>query len=96
MFGRSTVDQLVTLEISNCHSFCTFSISEQHALIENNNGSVFITPQGRAKTFLNGNEISERKEMHHHDRLMFGSNNLYVFHHPTDYAANQGVSQMII
>jgi len=61
----------------------------EHALIVNTEGEVTITPVGTAKIFLNGNEILEKKVLHHHDRMLFGSNNLFIFHHPEDYSVQQ-------
>ena len=44
-------------------------IQPQHALIENNkNSKVTLKPCPGAKILLNGNEIKDKKELHHHDR----------------------------
>ena len=77
------------------YSFLPTSIQEEHAVIENKKGKVTLIPKGNSRIVLNGNEISSKKELHHHDRLMFGSSNLYVFHHPKDYAAQQKKGQTV-
>lgn len=44
-------------------------IQPQHALVENSkNNKVTIKPCPGAKILLNGNEIKDKKELHHNDR----------------------------
>ncbi|ELU00840.1 hypothetical protein CAPTEDRAFT_171489 [Capitella teleta] len=65
-------------------------IQPQHAIVENSkNNKVMLKPCPGAKILLNGNEIKDKKELHHHDRILFGSNNLFAFHHPNDQAAQK-------
>ncbi|XP_076810506.1 kinesin-like protein KIF28 isoform X2 [Clavelina lepadiformis] len=64
------------------------NIKKDHAVIENDSNSlIYLTPSGsESKLLINGKEITERIELRHNDRIMFGSNHLYVFHHPQDAA----------
>ncbi|XP_071509131.1 kinesin-like protein KIF28 [Diadema antillarum] len=59
------------------------SIQKQHAVITNDGGKVFIDKVSpEAKLLVNGDPITTRQELDHNDRIMFGSNHLYVFQHP--------------
>ncbi|CAH1788618.1 unnamed protein product [Owenia fusiformis] len=62
------------------------SIHKEHAVISNKKEKVTILPVGGAKVVLNGDEIREEKQLNHHDRVMFGTSHLYIFHHPKTYA----------
>jgi len=35
-----------------------------------------------AKLLVNGQAVTKEQELHHHDRVLFGSSHLYVFHSP--------------
>merc|ERR1712226_793895 len=54
-----------------------------------------LIPSKGAKVVLNGNAITSKKELHHNDRLLFGSSNLFVFHHPQDYAKQQKSKKVV-
>ncbi|XP_046580338.1 kinesin-like protein KIF28P isoform X2 [Haliotis rubra] len=60
------------------------SIQKQHAVIYNTNNGVEIEPVGShgAKTKVNGLPLAGRKQLGHKDRILFGSNHLYVFMNP--------------
>ncbi|XP_072173412.1 kinesin-like protein KIF28 [Diadema setosum] len=59
------------------------NIQKQHAVITNDGGKVFIDKVSpEAKLLVNGDPITTRQELDHNDRIMFGSNHLYVFQHP--------------
>ncbi|XP_067652315.1 kinesin-like protein KIF28 [Haliotis asinina] len=60
------------------------SIQKQHAVIYNTNNGVEIEPVGNhgAKTKVNGLPLTGRKQLCHKDRILFGSNHLYVFMNP--------------
>uniref|UniRef100_A0A1I8IKH8 Kinesin-like protein 6 n=1 Tax=Macrostomum lignano TaxID=282301 RepID=A0A1I8IKH8_9PLAT len=62
------------------------NIQARHAVLKNVNGSVTVTPIDLAKVFVNGQEVNQETQLRHHDRVLFGTNHLYVFHHPVDYA----------
>lgn len=60
------------------------SIQQSHAVIERKEDSIFITGDAVAKTFVNGEPLVGTKELKHNDRILFGSNNMYVMVHPLD------------
>ncbi|XP_070565342.1 kinesin-like protein KIF28P isoform X2 [Ptychodera flava] len=64
------------------------SILKEHAVITNKKNVVRIRPCENAKILINGKEVTEEVELHHNDRVMLGSNHLFVFHHPQDLAKN--------
>jgi len=50
-------------------SIISYSIQQEHALVENaDNASVKLHPLNDAKVVLNGTRIKEEKELHHNDR----------------------------
>ncbi|KAK7109967.1 hypothetical protein V1264_013913 [Littorina saxatilis] len=62
------------------------SIQPQHAVVTNKKGAVTLKPESGAKLLVNGQVIKSEATLHHNDRVLFGSNHLYVFHHPQDEA----------
>ncbi|PAA48056.1 hypothetical protein BOX15_Mlig019522g3 [Macrostomum lignano] len=62
------------------------SIQPRHAVLRNTKGKVTVTPVENAKVYINGKAVAMETELHHNDRVLFGNNHLYVFHHPVDYA----------
>ncbi|XP_011668890.1 kinesin-like protein KIF28P isoform X2 [Strongylocentrotus purpuratus] len=59
------------------------SIQKEHAVITNEGGKAFIEKVSpMAKLLVNGDPITSKMELDHNDRVMFGSNHLYVFKHP--------------
>ncbi|XP_038044731.1 kinesin-like protein KIF28P [Patiria miniata] len=65
------------------------SVQKEHATITNTKGVCVLQPCPGAKVLLNGQDLIDKAELHHNDRIMFGSSHLYVFHHPQDLAKNQ-------
>ncbi|XP_035688755.1 kinesin-like protein KIF28P [Branchiostoma floridae] len=69
------------------------SIQAEHALVRNDNNVVYLKPAAAdAKVLVNGKPLTTEdgeEELHHNDRVMFGSNHLYVFHHPQDLAKQE-------
>ncbi|XP_060073969.1 kinesin-like protein KIF28P [Ylistrum balloti] len=61
-------------------------IQPNHAEILNKDGSVLIIPVDTAKVTVNGQKILAETRLHHHDRVLFGANALYIFHHPSEAA----------
>ncbi|XP_046350118.2 kinesin-like protein KIF28P isoform X2 [Haliotis rufescens] len=59
-------------------------IQKEHAAIENKNNIVTLTPTSGSRILVNGESIKDSRVLHHHDRVLFGSNHLYAFHHPHD------------
>ncbi|XP_077998394.1 kinesin-like protein KIF28 [Glandiceps talaboti] len=64
------------------------SILQEHCIIINDRSIVQIKPCSKAKITLNGKLLTEEKKLHHNDRVLIGSNHLYVLHHPQDLAMN--------
>ncbi|GAB1601978.1 hypothetical protein Ahia01_000476400 [Argonauta hians] len=59
------------------------SIQKQHACIENVEGKVYIEPAtGSAATKINGLPLLEKQELNNCDRILFGSNHLYLYVNP--------------
>ena len=60
------------------------SILEEHAIITSSKGGskVELKPGQYAKILLNGKAMTEKTKLHHKDRILFGSNHLYVFLNP--------------
>ncbi|XP_033639651.1 kinesin-like protein KIF28P [Asterias rubens] len=65
------------------------SVQKDHATITNKKSVCVLKPSEGAKVLLNGKDLVGSQELHHNDRVMFGSSHLYVFHHPQDLAKNQ-------
>uniref|UniRef100_A0A8W8LYM8 Kinesin-like protein n=1 Tax=Magallana gigas TaxID=29159 RepID=A0A8W8LYM8_MAGGI len=63
------------------------SIQKQHGVVTNKGGVVKIKSVD-GKILVNGAKITKETELHHNDRVLFGPNHLYVFHHPQDEAKN--------
>ncbi|XP_025096208.1 kinesin-like protein KIF28P [Pomacea canaliculata] len=62
------------------------SIQPEHAVVSNKKGTITLKPCGSAKVLVNGQPLTSEITLHHNDRVLFGSNHLYVFHHPQDEA----------
>ncbi|XP_013402033.1 kinesin-like protein KIF28P [Lingula anatina] len=62
------------------------NIQMEHATVTNKDNKVSIKPTFQSAVIINGKEISKEELLHHNDRILFGSTNLFVFHHPVDYA----------
>jgi len=60
------------------------SIQPEHASINHKENEIKISPGPRAKIVVNGVQIVDETKLNHNDRVMFGSNHLYVVHHPHD------------
>lgn len=61
------------------------NIQQEHCEIKNEDSKkITIKTIGEAKVLVNGEPVDddEEEELHHLDRIMFGTSHLYVFHHP--------------
>ena len=66
------------------------SIQPEHAVLENsNNDMITISPCSGAKVLINGEPLTGKVTLRHNDRVLIGSSNLYIFHHPKELAAIQ-------
>ncbi|XP_006815172.1 kinesin-like protein KIF28 [Saccoglossus kowalevskii] len=65
------------------------SIQKEHALITSQGDNFFIERAASdAKLLVNGEPVTAKEELEHHDRVMFGTSHLYVFMHPKQQKAN--------
>ncbi|XP_064648285.1 kinesin-like protein KIF28P isoform X2 [Lineus longissimus] len=62
------------------------SIQKEHAIIINKNGTVTIKPCSGAQLMINGQAVKGETLLHHNDRVLFGSSQFYIFHHPKELA----------
>jgi hypothetical protein len=61
------------------------SVQPEHAILENsNNDTITISPCPGAKVLINGEPLTGKVTLHHNDRVLIGSSNLYIFHHPKE------------
>ncbi|XP_053391432.1 kinesin-like protein KIF28, partial [Mercenaria mercenaria] len=76
--GRKDAQQLPDICLSG------LSILKQHAVLTCNNGMVQLEPVAGSgtKTKVNGVVVTGMTKLTHKDRLLFGSNHLYVFMNP--------------
>uniref|UniRef100_A0A8C7CRW8 Kinesin-like protein KIF14 n=1 Tax=Oncorhynchus kisutch TaxID=8019 RepID=A0A8C7CRW8_ONCKI len=67
-------------------------IADHHCVISNVNGEVSIIPIENAKTFVNGNLVSETTVLHHGDRVILGGDHYFRFNHPAEVQSGKRVS----
>ncbi|XP_065896564.1 kinesin-like protein KIF28P isoform X2 [Dysidea avara] len=61
------------------------SIQQEHAVVDNQSSTtILLRPCVGARILVNGDPITGQVTLHHNDRVLFGSNHLYVFHHPQE------------
>ncbi|XP_066289623.1 kinesin-like protein KIF28 isoform X6 [Branchiostoma lanceolatum] len=77
-------------------SLTGLSISKQHAVITFENSEATVKPgeQG-AKTKINGVPLTGPTTLQHLDRVLFGSNHMYVFHNPLNPKAPENTPTKI-
>ncbi|XP_057180878.1 kinesin-like protein KIF14 [Triplophysa rosa] len=67
-------------------------IADEHCVISNVKGTVSIKPMLNAKTYLNGNIVSECTVLHHGDRVILGGDHYFRFNHPSEVQSGKRVS----
>ncbi|XP_076880358.1 kinesin-like protein KIF14 isoform X2 [Brachyhypopomus gauderio] len=67
-------------------------IADEHCVISNTSGTVSIMPMDNAKTFVNGNLVSEATVLHHGDRVILGGDHYFRFNHPAEVQGGTRVS----
>ncbi|KAF3690792.1 Kinesin-like protein KIF14 [Channa argus] len=67
-------------------------IADQHCVISNIQGTVSIIPRENAKTFVNGNLISEPTVLQHGDRVILGGDHYFRFNHPAEVQSGKRAS----
>ncbi|XP_041648181.1 kinesin-like protein KIF14 isoform X2 [Cheilinus undulatus] len=89
--GRTTVGKLKS-ESSHDIQLTGALIADQHCVINNIQGTVSVTPMDNAKTFVNGNLVSESTVLHHGDRVILGGDHYFRFNHPAEVQSGKRVS----
>ncbi|XP_034386858.1 kinesin-like protein KIF14 isoform X2 [Cyclopterus lumpus] len=89
--GRTTVGKLKS-ESRHDIQLSGALIADQHCVIINIQGTVSIIPTDNAKTFLNGNLISESTVLQHGDRVILGGDHYFRFNHPAEVQSGKRVS----
>ncbi|XP_048832905.1 kinesin-like protein KIF14 isoform X2 [Brienomyrus brachyistius] len=67
-------------------------IADEHCVISSVSGTVGITPIKDAKTFVNGDLISQTTILHHGDRVILGGDHYFRFNHPVEVHSGKRVS----
>ncbi|XP_051551445.1 kinesin-like protein KIF14 [Myxocyprinus asiaticus] len=67
-------------------------IADKHCVISNVKGTISIKPMQNAKTFLNGNLVSECTVLHHGDRVILGGDHYFRFNHPAEVQSGRRAS----
>ncbi|XP_077391428.1 kinesin-like protein KIF14 isoform X2 [Festucalex cinctus] len=89
--GRTTVGKLKP-DCTHDIQLTGALIADQHCIITNSHGTVSITPMENAKTFVNGNLISQSTVLHHGDRVILGGDHYLRFNHPAEVQSGKRVS----
>ncbi|XP_035996965.1 kinesin-like protein KIF14 [Fundulus heteroclitus] len=89
--GRTTVGKLKP-DSSHDIQLTGTLIADQHCVISNIHNTVSILPLDSAKTFVNGNLISESTVLHHGDRVILGGDHYFRFNHPAEVQSGKRVS----
>uniref|UniRef100_A0AAQ4NX01 Kinesin-like protein KIF14 n=1 Tax=Gasterosteus aculeatus aculeatus TaxID=481459 RepID=A0AAQ4NX01_GASAC len=89
--GRTTVGKLKS-DSKHDIQLTGALIADQHCVIINTQGIVSLTPTNNAKTFVNGNLISESTVLHHGDRVILGGDHYFRFNHPAEVQSGKRVS----
>ncbi|KAH9515666.1 Kinesin-like protein kif28p [Bulinus truncatus] len=72
------------------------SIQKKHAIISNEKGMITLKPGcDEAKTRVNGILITGPRTLQHKDRIIFGSNHVYVFVNPLNPKVPEGTPEEI-
>ncbi|XP_070536744.1 kinesin-like protein KIF28 isoform X2 [Ptychodera flava] len=73
------------------------NIQKSHAIITTEGENYFIERSALdAKLLVNGEPVSGKEKLDHHDRVMFGSNHLYVFVHPKQAQASPNAYPKVV
>jgi len=77
MIGRKDADPKPDVILTG------LSIQKQHATVTSDNDEIVLKPVSQgAKTKVNGTPLTGEQKLEHNDRVLFGSNHLYVFIDP--------------
>uniref|UniRef100_A0A669DG81 Kinesin-like protein KIF14 n=1 Tax=Oreochromis niloticus TaxID=8128 RepID=A0A669DG81_ORENI len=89
--GRTTVGKLKS-NSSHDIQLTGALIADQHCVISNIHSTVSIIPMENAKTFVNGNLLSESTVLHHGDRVILGGDHYFRFNHPAEVQSGKRAS----
>ncbi|XP_071958666.1 kinesin-like protein KIF28 [Antedon mediterranea] len=89
-FGRKDADPQPTITLNG------LSIQKKHAIVSNSDGEVEIKPGSPgAKIKVNGIPLVNSKVLENLDRILFGSNHMYVYHNPAKADVPEGTPATI-
>ncbi|XP_077982390.1 kinesin-like protein KIF28 isoform X2 [Glandiceps talaboti] len=72
------------------------SIQKNHAVVTNESGEISLKPGGPgAKIKINGTPLTGARVLDHLDRVLFGSNHMYVFKHPMKPKKGEGTPDKV-
>ncbi|XP_073236742.1 kinesin-like protein KIF28P [Porites lutea] len=85
--GNKKADPLPEIVLSG------LGILTDHATVTHKSNTITILAHPDAKLMVNGKPARDETEIHHNDRVVFGSSSLFVLHHPVelDLKKKQGV-----
>ena len=63
------------------HQFIGIGIGKQHCLVENKDNMLFIEPL-EGSTYINGELLKEKMEIHHNFRIILGTHHVFRVHNP--------------
>lgn len=89
--GRTTVGKLKS-NSSHDIQLTGALIADQHCVISNIHSTISIIPMENAKTFVNGNLLSESTVLHHGDRVILGGDHYFRFNHPAEVQSGKRAS----
>ncbi|EGD80556.1 kinesin family member 1C [Salpingoeca rosetta] len=73
-----------------------FGIRKRHAVITMDGSDVFIEPGSAASnTRVNGTQLTEKVPLKHNDRLLFGTNSIFLFVNPANQDPSAGTPEKV-
>ncbi|XP_071824596.1 kinesin-like protein KIF28 isoform X3 [Apostichopus japonicus] len=88
--GRKDADPAPSITLSG------LSIQKQHAKVTNESGDIQLMPASPgAKIKVNGVPLTGPHALQHLDRVVFGSNHMYVFKNPSNPTVPEGIPKNI-
>jgi len=65
--------------------FAGLGIKKEHCIFEYKDQHMHVTPLNNGKTFINGDKINEKTELHLGDRVVMGSNFFFIYMTPGEH-----------
>ncbi|XP_029939513.1 kinesin-like protein KIF14 [Salarias fasciatus] len=66
-------------------------VADHHCVLYNLTDKVSIIPCENAKTYINGNNITESTLLHNGDRIILGGSHYFRFHHPREMESSSSL-----